>query len=180
MCLSQDSHMAHLLTLSSMYPYPNTVQVIYTVSLLSLATLVCLQSNFWLLGSAQTTPQCPGLSHGTLTLCIQRDLTQHSKLGLEHASYTPAEFPLFTWLYSIYTISNLWPSLATYLFSLSLLSQTKEGPMRWLRGWEHWLLFPNLSSQQPHVGSWPLVVRSGALFCPSGIYTGRTMYIVNK
>lgn len=186
MYLSQDCHLVHLLTLSSMYPYQNTVQVIYTVSLISLATLVCLQSNFWLLlVSAQSTPQYPDLSHGTPTLCIQRDLTQHSKLGLEQASYTPAEFPLFTWLYSIYTISNLWPNLASYhLFSLSLISENKQKRGQWggseVESIGCFATGPNFSSQQTHVGSWPSVVRSAALFCPSGIHTRRTLSIINK
>ena len=35
---------------------------------------------------------------------------------------------------------------------------------------------PEFSSQQPHGGSQPSVMRSCALFRPAGIYVGRTLY----
>ena len=35
---------------------------------------------------------------------------------------------------------------------------------------------PEFNSQQPHGGSQPSVMRSGALFWPSGIYTDRILY----
>jgi len=39
---------------------------------------------------------------------------------------------------------------------------------------------PEFNSQQPHGGSQPSVMRSDALFWPSGIHVGRTLYIINK
>ena len=35
---------------------------------------------------------------------------------------------------------------------------------------------PEFNFQQPHGGSQPYVMRSGALFWPAGIYAGRTLY----
>ena len=34
-----------------------------------------------------------------------------------------------------------------------------------------------LNSQQPHGDSQPPIMRSGALFCPAGIHTEKTLYI---
>jgi len=39
---------------------------------------------------------------------------------------------------------------------------------------------PEFNSQQPHGGSQPSVMRSGALFWPAGVHAGETLYIINK
>jgi hypothetical protein len=57
------------------------------------------------------------------------------------------------------------------------------------RGWRDGLVVkstdcssrgPEFNSQHPHGGSPPSVVGSDALFCPAGVHTGRTLYIINK
>ena len=35
---------------------------------------------------------------------------------------------------------------------------------------------PEFNSQQPHSGSQPSIMKSGALFWPAGIHAGRTLY----
>ena len=76
---------------------------------------------------------------------------------------------------------TLCPWLWHHVCSLLSFSFVKHihsvGLKRWLRGWEHWLLFPRswVQSHWLHGGSQPSVMGSGSLFWHAGIYAGRTL-----